>query len=631
MNMKPGRHMTVAAFVIGTVAAFQSFAIDVTSSIDIGTYAWTDKATDSPVTFKGDGTADDPNTVMLGRDTTLTGYQFYVARPTEFDFSAGNHTLDGLGTFIVTGGNNVKLLEFKGGKWRFADGMWLRCAYWGTTYAGGQKIIFDGADFEMPGDSWVQGFYGDNNQMLLDNGALLTCGTVSYFFNINGTVTYTNGLVRIANGSKFKATKNITIDGGTPASDKPSGNRIEVTGEGSWFGISGTLGDQEFKIGRYPGESVVFSDHAYGRFSRTVVGSGEYGRNSSLTIGGGAGYLNGGAGMKVGDSVGADGNRLSILDGACFTNNASRLYAGYMGSFNEVAISNASYVGQPIVAGWETGSSNNTVRIEGADSSVSYMGGSWCFFGKGERNAFSFKDCDITLNSHNMYLSDNYSSNADNRFGTTNNTLAVDRNASLTVTKFFVPETCSGNTLFVGHGAKLKTMYEFRIAGDGNRLVISNGTVEAGNYNALVVSNGTEEARNRIVLKGESPALKATASDNQILMYGNSGIDFEVPEDGYSAPPLQAKWIKMYSGGSFSFSGVDACARRLTTPTATYQLTSGGIFIYDETGSENPQPVLDAVNATLPEGCSVYLNNSSARTLMLRVKRFSRAFMVIFR
>ena len=611
------------------LSGFSAAAMDVTGPIDIGTHVWTDKATDSPVRFKGSGTAASPNTVTLSADKTLTGYSFQVEKPTCFDFSADNCALTGLSGFWVTGGANVKSLSFKGGTWDFTDGLTFRGAYYGQTPAHGQEFVFDGVTFNMPGTSYFQGFYGRDNTMLLDHGATLACNVVHYLFSIDAATTYTNGLLKIANGARLRADSGITIDSGTPG-EKPSWNRIEVTGAGSFFGLSGTLGEQEFKIGRFAGESFNLADHAHGVYANTTLGSGVYGKGSTMTIAQDAGYYNFGS-FKIGDSEGADRNTLQILDGGVLTNNNANVIVGQFGSGNGVVISNGNYVGNPFIVGRMAGASNNVVRIEGVDSKITYPSGAVSFFGLGQGNVFALRDCSLALNKHNVYLSDNYNSTLANRYGTTNNTLSVERNATLSAARFYISPNACSNTVFVGAGAKLVESYEFLVSGVNNELVISNGTVEAGNYYALDVGKAAGDSGNRIVLKGTSPVLKAPVNGSEIRLYNNSEVHFDVPEDGYVASPIQCSWLRMYSGSALTFSGIEQCTKIQREKTKDYQLTSGGVFLYDETGAENPQLALDRINASMPKGCSVFLSNEWDRKLMLRVKRAPQGVVLIVR
>ena len=164
-------------------------------------------------------------------------------------------------------------------------------------------------------------------------------------------------------------------------------------------------------------------------------------------------------------------------------------------------------------------------------------------------------------------------------------------------------EVCSGGVLeFDG----------LRFSGNGNALVVSNGTVSCGQiqlgYNRPNWKTDSKVTSRdcALVLSGENGRIVAEDSTAQIQ--NGSVVRFEVPENGYAANivPLKVKTLSFAEGTSLE---VDCKA---------FWQKSGGKLVLAEMSTFAGDTALVAANETLPEGCTLTVENKS---LVLRCPR----------
>ena len=606
-----------------------------TSPIDLATHPWVDAATDSPVRFNANSQT---GAFTLGRDLDLDGYEFLMNSATLFDFTEGSHTLGKISSFKENGSKYIKLL---GGTWNFKASAWFRCAYTGSTVVDGSAIIFDGTTVDMSASgTYLQGFYGANNSLILTNNAYFRTTTIQYLCKGDGKDTRTNNLIHISGGSKLIAV--------SPAFDYSytstglTGNRLTVTGEGSYIGLPAT-GYGTFSIGgSSSGNEALFTDGAYGYFGNVAVGNGANGKHNTLIVENGAAVRTQQS-LYLGKVVGADYNKAIVRDGGSYTNGSTDVvHVGYAGCFNELEIDNGSIPScYWITCGTNPGADHNVVRVKGdgyfiQSNSYEYL------FGLGQYNKWVFDgttNMPIRTTQKNLmlwFLDDVNAGKTSN--GTTNNTFEVVNGSVLNLYDLTVGRYCASNTVRFADST-VSVPHDLKIHGYCNDLVLSNATFKlsisgdnlsmGGPY--FDPAKGESQAYrgdgNRLILQGQSRICRYDAAEySSGKLYCNSTLRFEVPAEGYAEPIFQGVGLNLYYPFKIEVAGIEALQKNLKKSTK-YQLTAvnsesgannGNITFYDLPEGKTRQDILDEVNATLPKGCYLYTYNTNG--LGLRVK-----------
>lgn len=607
---------------ISAMAFAAAGANDWKKSFDIGTY--------NPGEYTGMVFYGADSTVTLSKDASLGAVQINTSGgPVNvlFDFkSGGNHTLtvESGNPFVGCGNANARLL---GGTWECGS----------QTFFGGSADYYNIGNIHVILDETTINcgkFVGNVNaydsSTILSNGAkVVVSGSVSLMNPDSArrqNKATTNVLVAVTSGSSLNATGSLQVDGSDNAAfeDCYLDYRALVTGTGS------SLSAHTVELGRkWHGTELRFADHATGTFSdRLYMGESKTAKYNRLIVESGA-SVTFNSSSHLGQAAGADYNSIQVLDGASLVFGPDdpweSIAIGENGSFNELLVSNATFVSRYALAGGSADASNNIVRIVGQQSVFTAKDGQKLpvLFGVGHDNQYVFDDCTVDFGDKAPTFGN----------GSTNNTVKLINGASVSAPHFWMAYVYGGgqpaydNTLFVGDGSTLTGAIS--LSSLGNRLVVSNGTVvssseyafclgDSSSGNTLAISN------NWLILQGRTP--KVRRPDNafgRVQLYYNSGIRFELPPEGYAEAPIDLQ----IDGDSFTIeiTGVEGVQEYLSENT---DLRSIEIPLTSRYAGNVKAAHLEAINATLPKGCYAYVASSG---LMLHVKRASRGLTLILR
>ena len=174
-------------------------------------------------------------------------------------------------------------------------------------------------------------------------------------------------------------------------------------------------------------------------------------------------------------------------------------------------------------------------------------------------------------------------------------------------------EAITNCTIFVGNDCVLETRNDLRCFAANNTLVVSNGTVKTGTtIHWGRFQEGFLTTNNTIVLQGNKPKIQI-ANNDQIQLRNYTCIRFELPERGYltSEPLIEAGYVVIDTQPKVEIAGLEKFQRKLqeTTSVVLFKLTG-----QDPDGTEKVLPypfrnILNALNETLPEGCSISYTN----------------------
>jgi hypothetical protein len=170
-------------------------------------------------------------------------------------------------------------------------------------------------------------------------------------------------------------------------------------------------------------------------------------------------------------------------------------------------------------------------------------------------------------------------------------------------------EAITNCTIFVGNDCVLETRNNLTCFAANNTLVVSNGTVKTGTtINWGRFQEGFLTTNNTIVLQGNKPKIQI-ANNDQIQLRNYTCIRFELPERGYltSEPLIEAGYVVVDTEPKVEIAGLEKFQRKLqeTTSVVLFKLTG-----QDPAGTKKVLPyafrnILNALNGTLPEGCSI--------------------------
>ena len=171
-------------------------------------------------------------------------------------------------------------------------------------------------------------------------------------------------------------------------------------------------------------------------------------------------------------------------------------------------------------------------------------------------------------------------------------------------------EVCSGGVLeFDG----------LRFSGNGNALVVSNGTVRCGQiqlgYNRPRWKNDSKVTSRdcALVLRGEKGCVEISGV---LQVQNGSVLKFEVPENGYDAniTPLKVASLSFDEGTKVE---IDCKAFMHKGGKVTLVEASEGI----KKNEGSIDDMINAVNASLPEGCSLSLADTNTKLMLTCSKR----------
>ena len=317
----------------------------------------------------------------------------------------------------------------------------------------------------------------------------------------------------------------------------------------------------------------------------------------------------------IGNNVGATGSQVFVADDATLT--AKEIFIRNPGC--GMTVSNATLVvdstaNNAIMVGYE-GRTGGSFVLSGADAQINYEP-------SGNVEVFATDSSDAEFRIENGAT---WEVGANQIAGKTSNSVfritsggTFSSNIRLQFgpagDNYADPAYSLSNRLEVCDGGKLE-FDSIRFSGCGNMLVASNGVIKCGaiqlGYNrpywkstSMVTSKDCA-----IVFRGEKGRIESTGV---LQIQNGSVLKFDVPENGYDAniTPLYVKSLSFEDGTKVE---IDCKAFMYKGGKVTLVETNEGITISDG--------MIDAVNASLPQGCSISLTNNNKKLILTCSKR----------
>ena len=511
-------------------------------------------------------------------------------------------------------------VTFKGGDWNGDNSSFL-CSISGAPYT---QVLLDNCLWTSL-KSVIVGRSAAFCTLTLDNKSKIEAQEFRLVNGGNG-----NCALNILGGSGlFLSSDNTPFRTDTNSSDGGSGT-ITVAGEGSILSAP----KSEFRIYHAPDHSLIVSNKASLVANKLYVGKSTTAQRARVLVADGASVtaaniymhsidgnmtVSNNAEVSAGtldigrdDSSEAVGANVLIADGSTLTAKEITIRNPGCG----MTVSNATLVvdntaNNALKVGYE-GRTGGSFVLSGADAQINYApsGNVEVFAENGGGAEFRIENGASWAVGANQIAGK--TSNSVFRIGSggmfrTNGRLQFgpsgDDNADPAHSLSNRLEVCSGGVLeFDG----------LRFSGNGNALVVSNGTVSCGQiqlgYNRPNWKNDSKVTSRdcALVLSGENGRI--VAEDSTVQIQNGSVVRFEVPENGYAANivPLKVKELSFAEGTSLE---VDCKA---------FWQKSGGKLVLAEMSTFAGDTALVAANETLPEGCTLTVENKS---LVLRCPR----------
>ena len=543
-----------------------------------------------------------------------------------FDFAQGGNHMIKVKTFRAANAN-AKWVIMKGGTWDLGTGSGHDFRFWyNPIEVDGRTMVLDSCT--VTNVDYLYGIQAANSKFVLQNGSTFYAKTISYL-NSPGAVEIsgrTNNRIEIKDGSQLLWGNTLFNFDAGGSTESLADATMEVTG-GSAVKGNGS-GSSSFTLGASSsGNTVHIGDGSLLYVPRALtIGNAANAKYNVLKVDGGSALTNANN-ISIGNVAGADHNRLELIDSDLKSGEYNYIYVGYDGSFNELIVSNSTVTcGYYILTGYGAASSNNTVRIIGMSASIGGTQYRPRLFGEGPNNTYILDGCTIGNTGKDCDFARTDSTAA---FG---NTFMVVNGAEFSEKSMVMNTSCASNTIFVGAGAAIKTAGDLNIRGNGNRVVVSNGTlyVSQSGYSMRFGNSSTDDTEkgNALVLQGRSPKVARIDPNNNYpsQFYNGSVLRFEVPEDGYSDVVFDKVEVKLYGTARLEFDGVEKCQQTITS-SQNYQLTSSPFTVLDS-GVDVTDVYLEQVTASLPERCRVYRDASNHLWLYVGCQR---GFIMTFR
>lgn len=447
-------------------------------------------------------------------------------------------------------------------------------------------------------NNFVLGHKSPKARVEIADGATFVANALTVGNHQNGDsndVCIVDGVATIA--------QDVTI-GAVAGSD---GNSVSVSGKDAGFTCSSSM-----FVGKAGSRNRLdVSSSAAASAVRLYIGKEAGAGGNAVTVEDGA-TLNVTAGdVSIGNETNCVGNGLYVLGGHLVLSDSSSVFVGgSKASASEMVVSNGSVTAKSIIVG-RNGGVGNSLRVQGEDASLSFTGADvdWTVSGAGVGNRVEL--CDgVQIALRRLQFGD----------FATNGILRITRNAQIDVANYCWLSSNGGSptakdcTIEVSKGAVLTTG-EIRVNGDGNTLLIDDGTVRCRSDFATFFNRGE-----KIRLRGVAPLLTTYENDNGHLEFrNNSEVIFELPIDGtvYAQAPLQAtNYVNFNATATLRFENLDEFRKSLKNHAhvpLVVQGTSNGI----------PKSVIDDANANLAALGMDYarvVSSADGKLLTLRVR-----------
>ncbi len=440
----------------------------------------------------------------------------------------------------------------------------------------------------------------------------------------NGNYTYDNTLVAM-NGATIAA-RNIHVGAGGVAGNvlyTSSNNTFHATGAGTTVRALGDTSGGIVTCGNgYSSSNLLLVDGGAtieANYIRIGLGNANYAPSNNVFRISGAGTTvsvpNTVRYIRCGENQSID-NAVIVEDGA--TASAPKISAGYGAATNNTfrATGAGTTVTAPIYVGGEDGnctaSSGNRAILE--DAATATCTRIWVnVFGTG--NSMSIRSGAAATVSGEIYFG--ASSPAANQ--TDNGTLGrfevVGEGTTLTCGSSFVIRNTTGDAslgqeFIVADGASVTHANNtgFRLFGDGNRVVLSNGTLTVDTLcaNGSIVNNVVYPATNSVFrIMGANARLVASKTKdcdgNGGKLVGAPIFEFKIPEGGWASAPVAIG--QAFSIGDDTVIRIDAASAR------AFARAGAGTVPLISTGTSGKTITADiekiTASADLPAGCSL--------------------------
>lgn len=505
--------------------------------------------------------------------------------------------------------------------------------------SGGGSAIYANSYYVGPLSSSVKGEASDppHGSVLLVDGAMLTAAGGNRNIIVGyGNNSYDNAVVA-TNGARIVA-KTITVghgavDGGVMYAS--SNNTFRAAGHGTsvWTPPNGTeqgaitCGNNS-SGNRFLAEDGVAVEARYIKVgaSSTTTAPFYTPSNNTFRVAGSGTSVNLGSGDITCGSGKTKGNRFMVEDGAIVTN-FYRIYVGTGAATNNQfraagAGTLVNHSGAQLIVGGEDDTSNNScgnfavvdddatmtnkfqyVNLRGTGNSMSIRSG-----------AAVYVDQNVCLGGRDMGTSTDCGANGrievvgDGTVLTCNGTFYI-RNGTVDEITSGTSDAAKGQEFFVGDGATVShTGTDFRLLGNGNRIVVSNGTLTV---KSLLVNGYTKNSvpypatNSTFRIEGAGAKLTATATKD---VAGSTGrlvgapiFEFKIPEGGWASAPVAIG--QAFSIGDDTVIRIDAASARV------FARSGGGTVPLISTGTSGKTITADieklTASADLPAGCSL--------------------------
>lgn len=526
--------------------------------------------------------------------------------------------------FVLKYPKNIALHVLNGAK---AYGALFGLGYSGEFRGAGTEVRFANNCCVGPAESSSfdsEASATPHGSVLLVDGATLTSETPASKGSIYvgyGSYSYDNALVA-TNGAAIAA-NNIRVGLGGLKNGvlyTSSNNTFKATGAGTTVTVPG--GNIRCGDGCSSGNLFLLDGGATASAKYIQVGTGSANfvssNNTFKASGAGTSVSASGGSIRCGYSQSLS-NLFLVEDGAVVTN-SYELYAGSGAATNNTfkidGLGTMVVATRFIVGGYDTASAdscgNSGILENGATMTNTVL---WVNV-MGAGNAMSIRSGaaatvsdDVCLGGRNMIT--DYATDC----GANGRLEVIGAGTSLTCGKNFIVRNSTGDAtkgqeLLIGDGAGVThdNNNGFRFFGDGNRVVVSNGTltVRILYANGCIVGGVAYPATNSTFrIEGANASLTAgrvkDRDGTDYVLVGAPIFEFAIPEGGWASAPVAIN--QAFTIGDDTIIRIDAAS------TKAYARTGGGTVPLIRSGAATPAITADVAaltaNASLPAGCSL--------------------------
>jgi len=344
--------------------------------------------------------------------------------------------------------------------------------------------------------------------------------------------------------------------------------------------------------------------------------------------------------LSVGYGQGARDNAVVARDGATVETRVLYVGAGHStnnmflasGAGTTLSVRQSTYIGSADGDGIIDRSSCNSVILEnGSKGNFSIDGGALYVCFGGSNHVFAVRSGAMAdLGPRNIYLGGR---DADNNCGQCGRIEVVGAGSAITNSSDLYVRNKTGSAakaheIYVGDGALVKVA-SLKMIGDGNRVIVSNATMEITDSLFANGFNGAYATNSTFRIEGANARLTANAAKNGAnpgvdgQLVGEVVFDFVVPESGWAAAPVAIN--QSFTIGADTVLRIDEDSVRAfakanrggTVPLFSTGASGGAITIADET----------SLAANLPEGCRLVNGNG---VLSLKVAANAGFMMIVW-